>query len=147
MAKETAYFRGAGGSIWPMLLPLPEVYGAQLAKGELVRVEAEFVPGDGPDVPGHYVETGPWLGGPTAVHGAAPVEPDARDAEIARLQAELTALRAGEAGAPAGGEQIKRPAAGAAKPEWVAYAVAMGMPTTEAEAATKVELVELFGEK
>lgn len=73
------YFRGAGGTIWPMGLPLPELYGGQLAKGELVRVNE-----DG----------SPWTGGTTPVTGGREVAADGRDLEIARLRAQLEELQA-----------------------------------------------------
>lgn len=74
------YFRGAGGTIWSMDLPLKELYGGQLAKGELVRVNA-----DGSS----------WTGGTTPVVGGREVAADDRDLEIARLRAQLEELQAG----------------------------------------------------
>jgi hypothetical protein len=81
MSAEPAvgYFRGAGGTIWPMNLPLGELYGAQLAKGELVRVNEDGTA---------------WTGGTTPVTGGREVAADERDLEIARLRAELEALQA-----------------------------------------------------
>jgi hypothetical protein len=39
----------------------------------------------------------------------------------------------------------KRPADSAAKPEWVAYAVALGAAEDDAQGATKNELIALYG--
>lgn len=79
-AKDPAvgYFRGAGGTVWPMDLPLRELYGNQLTKGELVRVNE-----DG----------SPWTGGTTPVTGGRDVAADDRDLEIARLRAQLEELQ------------------------------------------------------
>lgn len=151
--KDTAYFRGGGGTIWAIDLPLPELYGIQLSKGELVRVQAEQVEAD--DGTLHWEETGPWTGGPTPVRGGGTIAVDPRDAEIARLQAELDAARSGarpktEAEIAASFEvdpSIKPPTVSAPKADWVAYAVSQGMTVAEAEGATKNDLVELFGEK
>lgn len=148
MAKETGFFRGAGGVIWRMDLPLPALMGEQLAKQELVRVEAEWVEGEGGE-PGHYQETGPYAGPSTPVVGGLELPVDPKDVEIQRLRAKLAELEAGGEPAPegegGGKADVKRPAVSAAKPEWVAYAVSRGMPAEEAESATKAELVELFG--
>jgi hypothetical protein len=88
---EVGYFRGAGGTVWPMDLPLKELYGQQLAKGELVRVNE-----DG----------SPWTGGTTPVAGGREVAADERDLEIARLRAQLEELSAAPS-TPAG----RKPAA------------------------------------
>jgi hypothetical protein len=78
-APKSGYFRGAGGTVWEMDLPLKELYGHQLSKGELVRVNS-----DG----------SPWTGGTTPVQGGEEVAVDPRDLEIARLRAELEAAQA-----------------------------------------------------
>lgn len=41
MAKETGFFRGAGGGVFEMDLPLPDPYQDQIAKRTLVRVNAD----------------------------------------------------------------------------------------------------------
>lgn len=41
---ETGHFRGAGGVIWEMNLPLPEAYADQVTKGTLSRVNADGSP-------------------------------------------------------------------------------------------------------
>jgi hypothetical protein len=45
----------------------------------------------------------------------------------------------------AAADEVKRPADYATKPEWVAYAVSRGATEEDAQAATKNELVELYG--
>ncbi|MFY7069588.1 hypothetical protein ACOQFV_27335 [Nocardiopsis changdeensis] len=50
-----------------------------------------------------------------------------------------------EDGGQGGGEQPPaRPAKSASKADWLAYAVAQGMPEEEAEAATRDQLVERY---
>lgn len=51
--SETAYFRGEGGVIWEMTLPLPAAQMDKLRKGYLVRVNRDGTPwaGDGPTPP------------------------------------------------------------------------------------------------
>jgi hypothetical protein len=42
--KETAYFKGEGGVVWPMTLPLPEVMGDKVTRGQMRRVNADGTP-------------------------------------------------------------------------------------------------------
>jgi hypothetical protein len=128
---QSGHFRGAGGTVWEMDLPLRELYGQQLAKGELVRVNA-----DG----------SPWTGGTTPVQGGEEVAVDPRDLEIARLRAALEEMQAPVVPVD---DQPKRPADNALKPEWVAYALKVDSKLTEAdaEAMTKADLIELYGSK
>ena len=42
--KETGWFRGAGGAVWEMDLPLGENYLYQVGKGELTRVNEDGTP-------------------------------------------------------------------------------------------------------
>lgn len=142
--KETGFFRGTGGAIWEMDLPLSPLMGEQLAKQDLVRVNE-----DG------STYTGP----PTPVAGGMVLAVDPKDVEIERLKArlaELEAERAAEAEAAAEFEQrrvpddlstldIRRPAQSAPKKDWVGYAVAQGMGVAEADGMTKEQLVERFG--
>jgi hypothetical protein len=97
-AKETGFFRGAGGGVFEMDLPLAEPYQYQAARGQLVRVN-----------------------------------PDGSS-----YQAEAVDSDSGPA---------RRPAVNATKNEWVGYAVSQGMAVDDADAMTKAELVERFGEK
>jgi hypothetical protein len=135
--KQTGHFRGAGGTVWQMDLPLPELYGQQLAKGDLVRVTADGQP---------------WTGGPTPVLGNPDIPVDPRDAEIARLRAENEALRAAESdqppagGSPLTGGQVRKPPASGSKADWVAYAVAQGMTVADAETATRDELAKRYAD-
>jgi hypothetical protein len=46
--RETAWFRGDGGGIWPMDLPLPEHMAEQLTKGYLTRVNEDGTPYEPP---------------------------------------------------------------------------------------------------
>lgn len=47
-AKPTGFFRGAGGSIFEMDLPLSEVMADQQTRGQLVRVNADGSPYEAP---------------------------------------------------------------------------------------------------
>lgn len=44
MVAETGWFRGEGGVIWPMTLPLNEVMAQKLVKGYLTRVNEDGSP-------------------------------------------------------------------------------------------------------
>lgn len=123
-AKETGFFRGAGGAVFEMDLPLGEPYMYHLGKGDLVRVAR-----DG----------SPWTGGPTPGVGGVEGASDPRDVEIARLRAELAAIQDG--GPPL---LPDRPANNASKPVWVAFAVSRGMDPKDAEESSRDELVDLF---
>lgn len=139
-AKETGFFKGAGGVVWEMDLPLSALMGEQLAKQELVRVEPA-----GEDEDGQVVYA-PYTGGPTPIAGGAVLEMDAKDVEIAKLRARLAELEGGDEAVPVDVEtgDIKPPAKNAPKSEWVAFAVAQGMSVDEAEGHTKEQLIELF---
>jgi hypothetical protein len=131
-AKETGFFRGSGGAIWEMDLPLPELYGEQLAKRELVRVEADGSPYSGP---------------PTPIVGGRTAEVDPKDAELQRLRERIAELEAmAEAGADPATGDAKRPALNASKADWVAYVVAVhGLDQADAEAMKRDDLVALYG--
>jgi hypothetical protein len=114
--RETAWFRGDGGGVWPMDLPLPEHMAEQLTKGYLTRVNEDGSPWTEP-VP----ESGPGQPPPQGGGGAAP---------------------AGGPMAPA----VPRPATSASKAEWVGYAVrAHGLKPDDAEAMTKQDLIDRYG--
>lgn len=49
--KETAHFKGAGGAVFEMDLPLAEPYQYQAARGQLVRVNPDGTPYTGADEP------------------------------------------------------------------------------------------------
>lgn len=97
--KKTAFFKGEGGSVFEMDLPLPEPLQYQVTRGTLRQCN--------PDGTGLLVD---------------PAEVDGVD------------LTAGS------------PSVRAAKNEWVGYAVAQGMTVDEADAMTKNELIEKFGQ-
>ncbi len=141
--KATGFFRGSGGGVQEMDLPLKVLYGDQLARGELVRVEAE--PEERGDGTVHFVETGPWTGGLTEVEGGATIAPDARDTEIARLREQLATLQGGPAANEAVG--VRRPAGNASKAAWVEYAVSQGMAPEEADAYTRDDLAAFYADK
>lgn len=44
MATETAFYRGEGGVVWEMDLPLSEVMQEKVVKGTLRRVDADGMP-------------------------------------------------------------------------------------------------------
>lgn len=96
---ESAYFRGAGGIVWELDLPLNENMQRQITRGELVRVA---------DADGS-----PWEDQP------------------------LMDLSTGE---------LRRPGRNAPKTEWVGYAVSQGLGVDEADALTKNDLIERFGQ-
>lgn len=97
--QTTIHVRGEGGSIFELALPLHEGIADRLAKGAIVRVNADGSP---------YTE--------------------AADPEVPAPPTEA-------------------PAVGAPKATWVAWAVACGAVLDDAEAATKNDLIELYGAK
>lgn len=42
--EETGFFKGEGGVVWEMTLPLPETQAEKVTKGYLVRVNADGSP-------------------------------------------------------------------------------------------------------
>lgn len=42
--SETAWFRGEGGVVWPMTLPLPAVMEQKVVRGQLTRVNEDGSP-------------------------------------------------------------------------------------------------------
>jgi hypothetical protein len=79
---ETAFFRGEGGVVWEMDLPLSEDMQVQLVKGRLMRVNpdgstytepvAEADEGDEPEVeqpPAQNAPKAAWVGYVHRVHG------------------------------------------------------------------------------
>jgi hypothetical protein len=92
--RETGWFRGSGGGVIQMDLPLPEVMADQFTKGYLTRVNED---------------------------GSPYVEPSA--------------------------EVEQPPAVNASKAHWIGYAVRVhGVKPDDAEAMTKNDLVEKFGQ-
>lgn len=86
MSDEVAYFRGEGGGIWKMDLPLPEQMAAQLTKGHLTRVNPDGSPytppasgGERPSVdpPSPSALKAEWVGYAVRVHGLAPDDAEA----------------------------------------------------------------------
>ena len=98
--KKTAFFKGEGGSVFEMDLPLPEPLQYQVTRGTLRRCN--------PD-------------GTGLLAGVDDVEDEVE-------------LSAGP------------PSVRASKNEWVGYAVAQGMSVDDADAMTKNELIEKFGQ-
>jgi len=80
MAKDTGFFRGQGGTIFKMDLPLRENYQDQVDKGTLIPITEAVVEVEGGEGEGmHYrlareVNEGP---AETAAQGQAPEDPDA----------------------------------------------------------------------
>ncbi|WP_067470007.1 hypothetical protein [Actinomadura macra] len=64
MAAEVGYFRGEGGGVWPMDLPLDEVMAEKVTKGYLVRVNADGSPYAEPDAepPPQSAVKAEWVG-------------------------------------------------------------------------------------
>ena len=85
MAEESGYFRGAGGVIWEMRLPLSGDMADQLTKGYLSRVNEDgtpYVPAgaaspepEGP--PGANASKAQWVGFAHRVHGISIDEAEA----------------------------------------------------------------------
>jgi len=114
---ETGFFRGAGGGIFEMSLPLPEIYEEQVTRGQLTRVNADGSPYEAA-AETEVVEV-PAEGGPAG-------DPPA-DERPAMDLVEGT---------------IRRPGVNASKNEWVGYAVSQGMSVDDADAMTKADLIE-----
>jgi hypothetical protein len=66
---------------------------------------------------------------------------------LERLVSEGAGWRRVEPAAPAAEEPTAPPAQSAAKAEWVRWAVVCGASTEEAEAMTKADLIEKYGQK
>ncbi|MCC5574480.1 hypothetical protein IMZ11_02340 [Microtetraspora sp. AC03309] len=84
--RETGFFRGAGGVIWEMDLPLPEVMADQLTKGYLTRVAedgspyVESVAEEEPGVelpPAANASKAHWIGYAVRVHNVRPDDAEA----------------------------------------------------------------------
>ncbi|GAA3416206.1 hypothetical protein GCM10018952_44560 [Streptosporangium vulgare] len=75
MADGTGFFRGAGGSVWEMDLPLGASMQEQLTKGYLARVNEDGSPfTEEPEVeqpPAPNASKGTWVGYAHRVHGAS----------------------------------------------------------------------------
>jgi hypothetical protein len=78
-AAEIGYFRGEGGVIWPMALPLPKVMAQKVTKGQLRRVnsdgtpykdtDAEVAGGETPARPAQSAPKAEWVGYAVRAHG------------------------------------------------------------------------------
>lgn len=97
--EEFGYFRGEGGSVWRMSLPLPEVMEEKLTKGYLQRVNEDGTPysadggahgvlpkpgehnppddGELPEPPARTASKAEWVGYAVHVGGMAPDDADA----------------------------------------------------------------------
>lgn len=79
---ESAWFRGEGGGIHRMDLPLPEAIADQVTKGYLVRVNADGSPYE-PEAaeaevpPPQSAAKAVWVGYAVRVHGARPDDAEA----------------------------------------------------------------------
>jgi hypothetical protein len=76
--------------------------------------------------------------------GMATVDADEHAAELAYFRQAGYLVEPVEA--PAGAPEPQRPAGNASKDEWVAFAVARGMPEDQAKAANKADLIETLKE-
>jgi hypothetical protein len=84
---ETAHFRGDGGGIWEMDLPLSEVMREKVVKGYLVRVNADGTPyeepsrpretEDKPSPPAQSAVKAEWVGYAVRAHGISPDDAEA----------------------------------------------------------------------
>lgn len=86
--RETGWFRGSGGSVWEMDLPLTEAMAEQLLKGYLTRVNEDGTQYAEPLAEGQVepdVEQPPpanaskaaWIGYAVRVHGVRPDDAEA----------------------------------------------------------------------
>lgn len=81
--RETGWFRGAGGVVWQMDLPLPENMADQLTKGYLTRVNDDGSPyveqagGESEQPPAANASKAVWVGYAHRVHGVAIDEAEA----------------------------------------------------------------------
>lgn len=89
-SAETAYYRGEGGSVFRMDLPLPEIMAEKVTKGYLRRVNADGSPyrdpdteqatGDGdkpPPRPAQSANKAEWVGYAVLVGGMTPDDAEA----------------------------------------------------------------------
>lgn len=79
---DVGYFRGEGGAVWQMDLPLPAVMQEKVVKGYLVRVNPDGSPYTGPDAekierPSRSASKVEWVGYAVRAHG---VDPDTAEA-------------------------------------------------------------------
>jgi hypothetical protein len=121
---DTIYVRGEGGGIHPMDLPLPEPIADRLAKGTLVRVNADGSPYTAP-----ARAAKPAQEPPPAPDGGTPTS-DTGDN--------------GADGDDVPGPPTKAPAKADAKAAWVAWAIACGANPDDAEAMTKTDLIDTY---
>lgn len=94
MTRETAHFRGEGGAVFEMDLPLSEVMQEKLLKGYLTPVDADGQPnpdagglvgvlpapgddGDQPEPPARTAPKAEWVGYAVHVGGMTPDDADA----------------------------------------------------------------------
>jgi hypothetical protein len=64
--SESGFFRGAGGGVFELLLPLSENFEQQLQRGQLVRVDSNGEPfetsTEGPKRPAANASKNDWVG-------------------------------------------------------------------------------------
>jgi hypothetical protein len=88
MAEESGFFRGSGGVVWEMRLPLSEDMAEQLTKGYLTRVCEDNTPYDeaGPEreqpaepeqPPAANASKAHWIGYAVRVHSVKPDDAEA----------------------------------------------------------------------
>ena len=68
--RETGFFRGEGGTVWEMDLPLPEVMQEKITKGYVVRVAN--ADGDPYEPPAPQAPDNPLAGGSDLTDGVSP---------------------------------------------------------------------------
>lgn len=119
MGEPIGYFRGEGGALLRLALPLPPIMAKQERKGTLRRVNP-----DG----SQYREPEP--------------EPSQEGQEHQEGQ---EGSDGAEEGSPEPNVPPEPPAQSAPKADWVNHAVASGATEAEAEALTKADLVTRYG--
>lgn len=114
----TAFFRGEGGHVWEMDLPLREQHARDLKEGRLVQVNR-----DGSDY----------------------TEPSREDEPLSEDQ-NGPAREDGETQTADESAVVPRPNRAASKAAWVAYAVSLGTPQDEADGMTRTALMDKYGD-
>lgn len=147
-SNDAAVMENAGGPVSDSFLP-PTNAGHADPHGPLVVSPGLHAVPPAPITPGPVdVENPPAQEiVETAVAHAVLVEDQpATDAAAIADTARLGLSDAPAARAPAAAEGNGSPSKSANKPDWVAFAVSNGMTEDEANAATKADLIERFGE-
>lgn len=129
------YLLGEGGTVWGYDEPLSPQIANQVERGLLQRVnadgstyigdedDADLVDGSGPE---------PSTGDGDGEEPGADPAGGGQDGD-------------GQEASKNAGEAPAKPSQAAAKADWVAYAVSLGVPEADAQAMTKADLIAAYG--